>query len=252
MSTLPFAPASREVTRVHENPDAVRRPLAALLIVFAIGNAVAAGVLGAVFGWPAVLGEPASVALPMFAENQAAIVSGFYLFIVLSVLLVPISLGFYRLTASGGSLLAPTVAAFGILAGAFQLMGWIRWPFVVPDLARAFLDPAATTGVRDATASSYELINSYAGAGLGEHLGWLFQAAWGLGIALLMVRTGVLSRTIAMTGGVLTAVWAVPFLLGSAVPVLGDDIVSTAGFVAYALWFVWNGVAGAGLLRRAR
>jgi Domain of unknown function (DUF4386) len=223
-----------------------------MLLVFAVGNAIAVALLSAAFGWPAVLGEPAAVALPMFAANQAAIVTGFYLFALLSVLLVPISLGFHRLTSSGGALLAPTVTAFGILAGVFQLMGWIRWPFAVPDLARSFLDPATSAAGREATASSYELINSYAGAGLGEHLGWLFQAGWGVGIAVLILRTGAASRGLAITGGVLTATWALPFLLGPAVPVLGGEIIATIGFVAYALWFVWNGAIAVSVLRRAR
>lgn len=242
----------REALRTREDGRSIRRPLAPMLVVFAVGNAVAVALLSAAFGWPAVLGEPAAVALPMFSENQTTIVMGFYLFALLSVLLVPISLGLHRLTATGGVLLAPTVTVFGILAGAFQLMGWIRWPFAVPDLARSFGDPATSAAGREAAASSYELINGYAGAGLGEYLGWLFQAGWGAGIAVLILRTGAATRGLAVVGGILTAIWAVPFLLGPAVPALSGEIIATIGFTAYALWFVWNGALAVSILRRAR
>lgn len=255
MSTVPASRQlgePREAVGTNTNALAARRPLAVMLLVFAVGNAVAVAVLTTAFGWPAVLGEPAAVALPKFAANQTTIVMGFYLFALLSVLLIPISLGFHRLTASEGGLLAPTVTVFGVLAGAFQLMGWIRWPFAVPDLAQSFLDPEISGAGRAATTSSYDLINSYAGAGLGEHLGWLFQAGWGIGIAVLILKTGAASRVLAITGGVLTAVWAVPFLIGPAVPVFGGGVVATIGFAAYALWFGWNGAVAVSLLRRAR
>lgn len=104
------------------------------------------------------------------------------------------SLGLHRLTATGAALLAPTITAFGVLAGAFQTLGWIRWPFAAPQLARTYLDPATPEDTRAAAAASYDLINSYAGGALGEHLGWLFQAGWGIGIALLIARTGLASR----------------------------------------------------------
>ncbi len=73
-------------------PD-TRRALGGLLLVFAVVNFAAVALLGAAFGWPAVLDEPASVALAAFAQNQGAIVLGFYTFTLLSILLVPISLG---------------------------------------------------------------------------------------------------------------------------------------------------------------
>lgn len=228
-----------------------RRPVGVMLLGFTVVNFAVVALLSAAFGWPGVLGEPASVALPAFAANQTAIVTGFYLFVLLSVLLVPISIGLYRLAPRVG-LMAPTVAAFGILSGAFQLLGWIRWPLTVPALADTYLDPATPESVRTATVATYDLVNGYAGGALGEHLGWLFQAAWGVGIALLLVRAQVVPAWLGVSGAALTVVWAVPFLLGGAVAALGDGVAATVGFTAYSLWFLWVGVLGLLLVRTPR
>ncbi|HJX42449.1 MAG TPA: DUF4386 family protein [Geodermatophilus sp.] len=233
----------------------VRRPTGWLLIGTTVVNVAAVAVLSTVFAWPGVLDEGAAVALPAFAAEQTWIVSAFYAFALASILLVPISLGLHRIvdpTGSRAPLLAPTVTAAGILTGVFQVLGWIRWPLTVPGLADAYLDPAATDAQRTATASSYDLVNAYAGGALGEHLGWLFQAAWGLGIAVLLLRTRATSRVLAVTGAVLTVAWSVPFLLADAVPAAGAGLLGTAGFTAYALWFAWNAALGIALLRARR
>ncbi len=225
-----------------------RRTTGALLLVFAVLNLVAVVLLAVAFGWPAVLGEPAAVALPAFAAAAPAVVTGFMLFTLLSVALVPISIGIHRVIGSGG-LWLPTVTAFGILSGLTQTLGWIRWPLVVPGLATTWLDPGTSPELRAATESSYELINSYAGAALGEYLGWLFQALWAVGIAVLLVRSGALGRTTAAVGSALTAVWALSFLVGPFVPVLADGLAGTAAFTAYGAWLLWLGAVGSRFVR---
>ena len=225
-----------------------RRTTGALLLMFAVLNLAAVVLLAGAFGWPAVLGESAAVALPAFAAAAPAVVSGFLLFTLLSVALVPISLGLHRIIGGGGLWLS-TVTAFGVLSGLTQTLGWIRWPLVVPGLAATYLDPATGPELRTATASSYELLNSYAGAALGEYLGWLFQALWAVGIAVLLLRSAAIGRTTASVGCALTAVWALSFLAGPFAPVLGDGLVGTAAFTAYGVWFLWLGAVGVRLVR---
>jgi hypothetical protein len=253
MATVRSAPSGSARPVGTDRPHDVRRPVGWLLIGTTIVNFAAVALLSAVFGWPAVLSEGPDVALRAFAANQGLIVLGFYAFTVVSILLVPISLGLHRLvdpTGTRAPLLAPTVTAAGVLTAIFQTLGWIRWPFVVPDLAATYLDSATSDVERAATASSYNLINAYAGGALGEHLGWLFQGVWGLGIAILLTRSGLASRGLALVGALLTLVWAIPFLLADAVPSFGEGPVALASFAAYSLWFFWNAALGVAVLRR--
>ncbi|MCY7341323.1 MAG: DUF4386 family protein [Pseudonocardia sp.] len=227
------------------------RSTGVLLVVFAALNLVAVALLATTFGWPAVLGEPAAVVLPAFAGAQTSVVTGFMLFTLLSVALIPISIGLHREIADRrpSGLWLPTVTAVGIVSGLAQTLGWIRWPLVVPGLATAYLDPATSPELRTATEASYELINSYAGAALGEYLGWLFQALWALGIAVLLLRAGVVGVATSLVGVVLTGVWALSFLVGPFVLALAEGVVATAAFAAYGVWFLWLGAVGLRLLR---
>jgi hypothetical protein len=227
------------------------RSTGTLLVVFAVLNLVAVVLLAVSFGWPAVLGEPASVALPAFAAAQVPVVSGFMLFTFLSVSLVPIALGVHGLVGGRDRLWPLTVTAFGILSGLTQVLGWIRWGFTVPGLAATYLDPATSPELRTATGASYELINSYAGAALGEYLGWLFQALWAAGIAVLLLRSRVVGRATAGVGLGLTAVWALSFLVGPAVPALGEGLFASVAYAAYGAWFLWLGAVGLRVLRSA-
>lgn len=229
-----------------------RRSTAALLMGFTVLNLVAVALLAAAYGWPAVLDEPAAVVLPAFAAAQTAVVAGFLLQTLLSVALVPIAIGLHRESGGGSRLWPLTVAGFGILAGLTQTLGWIRWPIVVPGLATTWLDPATTPEIRTATEVSYDLLNSYAGGALGEYLGWLFQALWAIGIAVLLVRARVVGPATTAIGLGLTAVWGASFLVGPFVPALAEGLFGTAGFTAYALWFFWLGFVGIALLRPAR
>jgi Domain of unknown function (DUF4386) len=227
------------------------RSTGVLLLVFAVLNLVAVALLAVSFGWPAVLGEPASVALPAFAGAQLPVVTGFMLFTFLSVSLVPIALGLHGLVGGSDRMWPSTVTAFGILSGLTQVLGWIRWGFAVPGLAATYLDPATSPELRAATEASYELINSYAGAALGEYLGWLFQALWAVGIAVLLLRSRVIDRAPAGIGLGLTAVWALSFLIGPAVPALGEGLFANVAFGAYGAWFLWLGFVGLRVLRPA-
>lgn len=229
-----------------------RRSTAVLLLGFTALSLIAAAVLAAAYGWPAVLDEPAAVVLPAFAAAQATIVAGFLLQTALSVALVPISIGLHRETGGGTRLWPLSVAVFGVLSGLTQTLGWIRWPITVPGLAETWLDPTTPPDVRTATEVSYEVLTTYAGGALGEYLGWLFQAVWAIGVAVLLVRARIVSPAIAALGIGLTALWALSFLVGPFTAVLAEGLFGTVAFTAYALWFFWLGGVGIALLRPVR
>ena len=66
----------------------------------------------------------------------------------------------------------PTV---GVLAGAVQFLGLIRWPFLVPYLARADAEPDASPARKDAIDVVFQSFNRYLGVAVGEHLGFLLD-----------------------------------------------------------------------------
>ncbi|GIE31928.1 hypothetical protein Ait01nite_049730 [Actinoplanes italicus] len=237
------------------------RAIPVLLVLYALINSVMALVLGGAFAWPAILDEPAAVVLPAFAAEQDTIVAGFYLMTIASVLLLPISLALHRaagtlaphreagspgshretgLPASHGGTGERTVIAFGVLSGVVQTLGWIRWPLVVPSLSDAWAAAPDGSVDRQVIAGDFDTLNLYAGGALGEHLGWLFQSLWAIGIAWWLLRGGSRAdRLLGVTGLGLSALWAAAFLLPVFAPTVADGLLGTAGFTAYGLWFLW-------------
>jgi hypothetical protein len=204
-------------------------------------------VLGTQFGWPAVLDDPATSALDAFVRAQAWVRFGFYLFLLSSLVLVPAAIGLHDLLGrqSPGS---ASVAAFGVLGAFAQMLGWVRWPIAVPGLADAWTDPAATATQRDATAAAYDVLNGYAGGALGEHLGWLLQGIWAVGVAVLLLRSERLPRWFALLGLALAGLWALAVPAATAV---GLDTLEFWGLNVYTAWYLWLLALGVLLLRRS-
>ena len=60
------------------------------------------------------------------------------------------------------------------LAGVAQVLGLIRWSFLVPSLADIYTDPESSPATRDSVAITFQAFQRYAGVAIGEHLGYLF------------------------------------------------------------------------------
>lgn len=227
----------------------MRRPLVTGLLLVASGVLSLLGylVLGTRFGWPAVLDEPGTTALDAFVEQQAWVRFGFYLFLLSSLVLIPAAV-YLRDLLERGSPAAVSVATFGVLGAFAQMLGWVRWPIAVPGLADSWADPAATVTEREATAAAYDVLNGYAGGALGEHLGWLLQGIWAVGVAVLLLQSGLLPRWFAVLGLALAGAWAVAVPTATAVGLAGLEF---WGLNVYTAWYLWILALGVVLVRSA-
>lgn len=165
---------------------------------------VPVAVLGRYFQFPAILRQPAAVALPLFARNQAHVVPAYYVFLASALLFVPLS---YALSAAlrrrvpGKAALRSMLRGAGLATAIFQTLGFSRWVFAAPYLAAQYTqaDPAQ----RPAVALLYEVLNRYAGLTVGEHLGFLAMGAWTLTLAALLWRAGGWRRAWAAAGALI-------------------------------------------------
>ena len=60
----------------------------------------------------------------------------------------------------------------GVLASLVQFLGLIRWPFLVPYLARAAAESAPDSPRGEAVDVVFQAFNRYLGVAVGEHLGY--------------------------------------------------------------------------------
>jgi Domain of unknown function (DUF4386) len=226
-------------------PLATRRAAGAFLLVVPLGFSICFSLLQQLFAYPAILRQPAPDVLTQFAAGGPTLVGVWYALTLTALAFVPLTVLVQRvLSERSASPLIGLAAAFGVTAGLVQTLGFVRWPFLVPFLAQSYLTPEATEMQRVTAIGLFDAFNHYGGAGVGEHLGYLTTAVWTLLTAVVMVRTGLLSRWLGIAGGVL----GVGIAAGLVEPA-GWELGGAINAISYLLWAVWLLVLGVILLR---
>lgn len=197
------------------------------------------------FEYPDILRQPATVVMQKFMAGGSALIANWYLMVVSAVLFIPISVMLHPYLAREDTPFMPAATTLGVMAGVVQMFGFIRWPFLVPTLASAYLDPSTSEAARAAIEVTFNAFNQYAGVGIGEHLGYLFTAIWTILIALAMPKSRYFSTWLAWTGGIL----AIGILLGVLEPI-GVPFVGAVNAIAYSLWAIWLVIVGVRLLSK--
>ena len=250
-TTIPTAqPAARgAIDSVSQRSlDRLRRVTGALFLVGALAFAVAATVLSSTFDWPDILREPASVVLPAFSDGGTSLVwTWFAVAWTYGILLVPILL----LPAVLGRRDDPVLGAatfIGAISVVLSVAGFLRWVFVVPQLAADYAAGDATT--RSAVAAAWTAQHQYGGALLGEHLGELLVIAWSVTVSLIIIRSRVLPIWLGWVGLVTSGLYFLNQgdIMSTAIP--DFPVLDLAGAVGSTTWGLWIAALGVVLLIR--
>jgi hypothetical protein len=189
-------------------------------------------ILSAAINWPASLDEPASVTLPLIREQAGPVFSGYLLYFLHAVLLIPLAV-LLRHTLQMAPVMGTVAIAFGVLAGFAKTLGIIRWLVLMPGLALAWADPATGEAGRQAIAAIYDAFNAYAG-GVGELMGvGLFAGLWTVLLSAALVRLGGGARILGLAG------FASAGLLFTTLPAvvnLTPPLLLTLSGVAWQFW----------------
>jgi len=224
-----------------------RRLAAALLILLPVAFTVCFTLLGSWFEYPAILRQPTAAILTKFQAGGPSLVAVWYALTLTALLFIPLAVLLHRALAGREASATLWVATtFGVVAGLVQALGFLRWPFLMPHLARVYLDPGTGEPQRAAAALVFEAFHRYAGMGLGEHLGYLSTSLWTAGVALTLWqaarahRAPQFGRTLGLSGAVLAAGLACG-LLEPAGWALGGTI-NTLSYLAWSVWLIALGV----------
>ena len=214
-----------------------------LLIALPILFNVFFAALSAVFEYPGILRQSTPEVLAKFGAGGSRLLLIWWGFAMTAVLFAPVAvLLSAQLTGADATLLAITTTV-GVLAAAVQFLGLVRWPFMVPFLARE--SETASPARAEAIDIVFQAFNRYLGVAVGEHLGYLLTGAWSVLVGAVVLSSGVLPAWIGLVGIVVGAVLALcslefvgPFekngwrLAGAVVP------------IAYIAWSAWLAVTG--------
>ncbi len=149
--------------------------------------------LGRTFEYPDILRKPTGYILERFQEGGGRLVATWYAFMLAGVLFIPLGILLPVILSPGASLYIIVATVIAVLAGLVQVLGLIRWPFLVPYLARTYNDPEASQGTRDAVTVVFQAFHRYAGVAIGEHLGYLLTSLWTVFIAAGVIRSPLFS-----------------------------------------------------------
>ncbi len=189
-------------------------------------------ILAPAINWPASLDEPASVMLPLLDARFGAVFAGYASYLVHALLLIPLAVAL-RHTLGMGAVAGGVAVGLGALAGFAKALGIVRWLFLMPALATAWLDPATSEPTRAAIAVVFDAFNAYAG-GVGEVLGvGLFAGLWTAMLSVALSRLGGAARVIGYAGFVAAAMLfaTLPSVVGIESPVL-----LTLSGIVWQLW----------------
>jgi Domain of unknown function (DUF4386) len=232
-ATVPFTLATPDHTTVS---SLACRWTAALIVAEAVTVTVPVVVLGAAIGFPGVLDQPAAIALKAFHDAQGAATFGYQIFVISSFLYIPLAPLLSRALGPDTSL-GRVATAFGVAAGITQLLGFIRWLFLVPYFSQLYFDPQTSQATRDGVALIYDSFNVWAGGAVGEHLGFVFLGSWMVALAVLAARSRTLPTWMSVSGGVIgAALFASAFV--RLLPTIGP-LLEPLNFVANTVWVFW-------------
>jgi hypothetical protein len=204
--------------------------------------------LQATFAYPDILRQPADDILRRFAAGGPALIATWYGFALVPALFLPAAVLLRRAFGPDASPWLALATPFAVVASVVQLLGLLRWPFLVPTLAATSLDPGADAATRAATVAVFRAFHQYAGVAVGEHLGYLFTAAWTAVIAGAMLTAPPAASPFPRWPGGLGLAAAAGILVGLLEPA-GLAVAGAINALSYLLWSLWLIATGVLLLR---
>ncbi len=208
-----------------------------LLIALPIAFTALFAVLGAIFDYPDVLRRPTAEVLTAFRAGGSRLVTVWWAFAISAVLFAPVAALVSVLLIGADAGLLTTATVFGVLAALVQFLGLVRWPFLVPYLARESV--GASPARSEAIDVVFQSFHRYLGVAVGEHLGYLFTGTWTVLVSIAVLQIGG-PWWLAVPGIVVGAVLAVCSLEFVGVfERTGWRLAGAVVPIAYLAWSAW-------------
>lgn len=223
---------------------------ALLLISVPIAFNLALFELGRTFDYPAILREDTDVILRRFHAGGTPLILRWQLLLLSALAMLPMVA---MLAAALGAELSLTLVTLviGGAAALVQTLGLVRWPFVVPELARRYVAASGSDAgaTREAVSLVFAALHRLLGVGIGEHLGYLLTGLWTILAGVSIITTAAMASWVGWLGIPIGAA----LMAGSAEFVgpnesAGWSVAETIVPIAYIGWSLWLITVGVALL----
>ncbi len=220
-----------------------------LLIVVPIAFNAAFTLLAMRFDYPDILRQPTPDVLAKFRAGGTPLLLTWWAFALTAVAMVPLVVLLSSAIGDADATLLALATTVGVVAATVQFLGLVRWPFLVPYLARADADPNASEARREAVDLIFQAFNRYLGVGVGEHLGYLLTGAWTTLSGVALTQTAAVPGLIGVIGVVIG-----PILMLCSLEFVGKHepggwkLAEKLTPITYLTWSLWLIATGAALL----
>lgn len=218
-----------------------------LLVVLPVAFNALFALLARLFEYPDVLRHPTSDVLARFRAGGTRLLMTWWAFALSAVVFAPAVVLVGSTLEGANSTLVVVGTTVGVIAAVVQFLGLIRWPFLVPYLAREADD--ATPARAEAIDVVFQAFNRFLGVAVGEHLGYLLTGTWSVLVGVGMLQGATFPTWLGIAGITIGAVLALCSL--EFVGPFERDGWRLAGAVtpiAYVLWSAWLLVSGVVLI----
>ena len=218
-----------------------------LLILGAIGVFIPYTVLTIIFDYPDILRQDAGFILTKFHDGGSSLIFTWFLFAVLG---IPLIIAYILIGQKLENKLSFVrwATTLGVISGIVQVIGLLRWTFVVPVLANNFVTSVSEAS-KETNKIVFQTVHQYGGVLLGEHLGQLFTVIWTIMIAYAFSKLRLFPKWIIWFGYISSAIYLLAQLelFKTVIPDL--TVWDMAGFIGSTLWLIWLIIVGIKFLR---
>lgn len=213
-----------------------------LLVTGTVGVFIPYTILTILFEYPDILRQDTGIILTKFHEGGSRLIFTWWAFAILGLplLIAYIKMGELLKNKTG---FIQWATILGVISGIVQIIGLLRWVFVIPVLAANYT-AAADPMIKEIAKSSFQTIHQFGGVLLGEHIGQLFTIAWTVMICLAFIKLNYLPKWISWLGIAASVIYllAQADLFATVIP--GFPVWDMAGFIGSTLWLIWLLIVG--------
>lgn len=217
------------------------------LIAGAIGILTSYTILTITFEYPDILRQDAGTVLTKFHEGGNSLALTWWAFAILG---LPLLIAYILIGQKFEKKLSfmKWVTAIGVISGIVQIIGLLRWVFVVPVLASSYVT-ASDAATKTAAKISFLTVHQFGGVLLGEHLGQLFTIIWTVMISWAFIKLNFFPKWISWLGIGASVIYLAAQAELFATVISGFPVWDMAGPIGSTLWLVWLMIVGISFLR---
>lgn len=215
------------------NPE---KTIGILLILGGVLLFIPYTILTITFDYPTILREDVGVILTRFHQGGSTLIWTWWAFAMVGLPLLKayILIG-QRL--ENKLYFVRWATYLGVISLIVQMIGLLRWTFVVPVLASNYVHRNEMT--QEATKIAFQVIHQYGGVVLGEHIGQLFTIAWTVMMAFTFDKLQLLPKWLIWFGYIASGIYllAQSELFATVIP--NFPVLALAGLIGSTLWLIW-------------